>query len=86
MASSTDSGNDVLTVSGNVKARMPASIPTAPNIINGNAFPSLVGTSEPLKTINVIECKMKKIYHTFRNVQKYNNICCFKIPNRYIIS
>jgi hypothetical protein len=37
LASSTDSGNDVLTVSGNVKARMPASIPTAPNIINGNA-------------------------------------------------
>jgi hypothetical protein len=29
---------------------------------------------------------MKKIYHTFRNVQKYNNIYCFKIPNRYIIS
>ena len=86
LASSTDSGNDVLTVSGNVKARMPASIPTAPNIINGNAFPSLVGTTEPLKTINVIECKMKIIYHTFRNVQKYNNIYCFKIPNRYIIS
>jgi len=49
LASSTDSGNDVLTVSGKVKARMPAIIPTAPNIINGNAFPSLVGTTEPEK-------------------------------------
>ena len=77
LASSTDSGNDVLTVSGNVKARMPAIISTAPNIINGNAFPSLVGTTEPLKTINVIELRWIKIYHTFRHVQKFNNTYCF---------